>query len=97
MTTVGYGDIAPVTVIGQTIASFIMLIGYAIIAVPTGIVSAEMVKGDKKVDQNTQACRSCNDDEHADKLSTAISVVRLFKGFFAIWAYEKPNKNFLLS
>ena len=66
MTTVGYGDIAPVTVIGQTIASFIMLIGYAIIAVPTGIVSAEMVKGDKKVDQNTQACRSCNADEHAD-------------------------------
>lgn len=66
VTTVGYGDIAPVTVIGQTIASFIMLIGYAIIAVPTGIVSAEMVKGEKKIDQNTQACRSCNADEHTD-------------------------------
>ena len=66
VTTVGYGDIAPVTVIGQTIASFIMLIGYAIIAVPTGIVSAEMVKGEKKIDQNTQACRSSNADEHAD-------------------------------
>ena len=66
VTTVGYGDIAPVTVIGQTIASFIMLIGYAIIAVPTGIVSAEMVKGEKKIDQNTWACRSCNADEHAD-------------------------------
>ena len=56
VTTVGYGDIAPVTVIGQTIASFIMLIGYAIIAVPTGIVSAEMVKGsESKVSKNTQA------------------------------------------
>ena len=67
VTTVGYGDIAPVTVIGQTIASFIMLIGYAIIAVPTGIVSAEMVKGsESKVSKNTQACRSCSEDEHQD-------------------------------
>ena len=67
VTTVGYGDIAPVTVIGQTIASFIMLIGYAIIAVPTGIVSAEMVKGsENKVPKNTQACRSCSEDEHQD-------------------------------
>ncbi len=68
VTTVGYGDIAPVTVIGQTIASFIMLIGYAIIAVPTGIVSAEMVKGsENKVSKNTQACRSCSEDEHQDE------------------------------
>lgn len=67
VTTVGYGDIAPVTVIGQTIASFIMLIGYAIIAVPTGIVSAEMVKGSGNgVAENTQACRSCSKDEHQD-------------------------------
>lgn len=41
MTTVGYGDIAPVTYLGQTIASFIMIMGYGIIAVPTGIVTAE--------------------------------------------------------
>ena len=67
VTTVGYGDIAPTTVIGQTLASFIMLIGYAIIAVPTGIVSAEMVKGSsEKVSDNTQACRSCSEDEHPD-------------------------------
>ena len=67
VTTVGYGDIAPQTPIGQTIASFIMLIGYAIIAVPTGIVSAEMVKGQqKKVVENTQVCRTCNEDEHDD-------------------------------
>lgn len=42
LTTVGYGDIAPKTVLGQTIASIIMLLGYGIIAVPTGILSAEI-------------------------------------------------------
>lgn len=41
MTTVGYGDIAPITYVGKTIASFIMIMGYGIIAVPTGIVTAE--------------------------------------------------------
>ncbi|WP_426061407.1 ion transporter [Hymenobacter sp. B1770] len=43
VTTVGYGDISPVTVLGQTLASLLMILGYAIIAVPTGIVSAQMV------------------------------------------------------
>ena len=42
MTTVGYGDISPVTAMGQTIAAFIMLIGFTIIAVPTGIVTTEL-------------------------------------------------------
>jgi len=42
LTTVGYGDISPTTVIGQTLASILMILGYAIIAVPTGIVSAQM-------------------------------------------------------
>ncbi|QIX62122.1 ion transporter [Hymenobacter lutimineralis] len=42
LTTVGYGDISPVTVLGQTLASVLMILGYAIIAVPTGIVSAQM-------------------------------------------------------
>src|SRR5690606_30512000 len=42
LTTVGYGDISPVTVAGQFIASILMLLGYGIIAVPTGIVSAEV-------------------------------------------------------
>ena len=44
LTTVGYGDIAPKTPLGQGLASFIMIRGYGIIAVPTGIVSAEMVR-----------------------------------------------------
>lgn len=44
LTTVGYGDIAPVTILGQIIASFIMILGYAIIAIPTGIVSNELSK-----------------------------------------------------
>jgi voltage-gated potassium channel len=42
LTTVGYGDISPVTVLGRTLASILMILGYAIIAVPTGIVSAQM-------------------------------------------------------
>ena len=42
LTTVGYGDISPVTVLGQSLASVLMILGYAIIAVPTGIVSAQM-------------------------------------------------------
>lgn len=42
LTTVGYGDISPVTVLGQTLATLLMIMGYAIIAVPTGIVSAQM-------------------------------------------------------
>ncbi len=46
ITTVGYGDIAPQTVLGQTLASLVMIIGYAIIAVPTGIVSSELSKGE---------------------------------------------------
>ena len=44
LTTVGYGDIAPGTTIGRFIASIIMIMGYGIIAVPTGIVSAEMAQ-----------------------------------------------------
>ena len=45
ITTVGYGDIAPVTPLGQFVASVIMLLGYAIVAVPTGIVTMELVRG----------------------------------------------------
>ncbi|MGA0368786.1 MAG: ion transporter, partial [Kiritimatiellia bacterium] len=46
LTTVGYGDISPQTPLGQFFASMIMILGYAIIAVPTGIVSAAFVKGE---------------------------------------------------
>lgn len=68
LTTVGYGDIAPTTVSGQFIASIIMIMGYAIIAVPTGIVSSEMIRSDqrKKVNLNTQVCEGCQCDEHDD-------------------------------
>ncbi|MGB3587705.1 MAG: ion transporter [Tunicatimonas sp.] len=46
LTTVGYGDIAPQTVAGQTLASVVMILGYGIIAVPTGIVSVELSRAD---------------------------------------------------
>ena len=64
LTTVGYGDIAPQTVLGQTLASIIIIIGYAIIAVPTGIVGAEIAKTSTKY--NTQACPSCSLEGHDD-------------------------------
>ena len=67
LTTVGFGDIAPITPLGRFIASFIMITGYGIIAVPTGIVSAEYSKaGEKKPQINTQVCPYCNEDEHLD-------------------------------
>jgi len=65
LTTVGYGDIAPQTVIGQMLASLLMIIGYAIIAVPTGIVGAEIAKTDTKK-TNTQACKQCGKEGHDD-------------------------------
>lgn len=63
MTTVGYGDIAPQTVLGQMVASMIMIFGYGIIAVPTGIVSVELARGmdDKPV---TSCCVGCGLDNH---------------------------------
>ena len=67
MTTVGYGDITPITPIGQFIAAFVMIMGYAVIAVPTGIVSADLVKSNnKEVQLNTQSCGVCGTDDHKD-------------------------------
>jgi len=68
LTTVGYGDIAPATVVGQFIASIIMIMGYAIIAVPTGIVSSEMIRSEqkKKVSLNTHVCEYCHCNDHKD-------------------------------
>jgi voltage-gated potassium channel len=58
MTTVGYGDIAPQTALGKILASAIMILGYGIIAVPTGIVSVELAGVvTKKI--TTQACPDC--------------------------------------
>ncbi len=65
LTTVGYGDIAPSTFLGQSLASIIMITGYAIIAVPTGLVTAEIIRmGNKKI--NTQVCFHCNEEDHDD-------------------------------
>lgn len=67
LTTVGYGDIAPQTDLGQFIASVIMITGYAIIAVPTGIISAEIARqgtDGKKVAVSTQVCPSCSAEGH---------------------------------
>ncbi|WP_106795088.1 ion transporter [Aquimarina sp. Aq78] len=67
LTTVGYGDIAPVTPLGQFIAAIIMIMGYGIIAVPTGIVSAEYTHHQtSKVHLNTQSCSHCSENEHRD-------------------------------
>jgi voltage-gated potassium channel len=67
LTTVGYGDIAPITALGQFIASFIMIMGYGIIAIPTGIVSSEMTKYRRKdIETNTQSCPSCMTESHKD-------------------------------
>ena len=58
MTTVGYGDMVPVTVFGQTLASVIMLFGYAIIIVPTGIFSAEVLS-QRGTSTKQRKCASC--------------------------------------
>lgn len=64
VTTVGYGDIAPQTVPGQILASILMVIGYAIIAIPTGIVTVELA-GAQRDAVNTQACPACGVGGHA--------------------------------
>ncbi len=73
LTTVGYGDIAPQTNLGQFIATIIMVLGYGIIAVPTGIVTVEFSKNGKRkpvandvIHTNTQACPSCACEGHRD-------------------------------
>jgi len=65
LTTVGYGDISPQTPVGQFIASLVMIMGYAIIAVPTGIVTAEMMNP-SPIYKNTQVCPKCLFDKHDD-------------------------------
>lgn len=64
ITTVGYGDIAPATPLGKTIASFIMLLGYGILAVPTGIVTTEMALSARSHKQGNRACPSCGREGH---------------------------------
>ncbi|RMA64892.1 ion transporter [Ulvibacter antarcticus] len=74
LTTVGFGDIAPVTPLGQLLAAIIMIMGYGIIAVPTGIVSAEYTKAGKPLQKddpeyvhvNSQVCYHCGAAKHRD-------------------------------
>ncbi len=63
LTTVGYGDITPTTDFGQFLSAIVMITGYAVLAVPTGIVSVELFKGGKKK-ISTQACRYCGLEGH---------------------------------
>lgn len=68
LTTVGYGDISPQSPLGQFIASLVMILGYGIIAVPTGIVTAEFAK--KTLNNNAvntgKTCKKCNSQVHFD-------------------------------
>lgn len=65
LTTVGYGDISPATPLGQLIASAIMILGYGIIAIPTGIVSAQMAKNDQHTTNEIDSCPNCLFDNHS--------------------------------
>jgi voltage-gated potassium channel len=63
LTTVGFGDITPQTNFGQFLSAIVMILGYAVLAVPTGIVTMELVK---KQSINTKACPNCSKDGHDD-------------------------------
>jgi voltage-gated potassium channel len=65
MSTVGFGDIVPQTVLGRCVASVLMILGYAIIAVPTGIVTVELSAATRAA-RNTQACPACGAGNHDD-------------------------------
>lgn len=82
LTTVGYGDIAPTTAAGQALAAFIMILGYSIIAVPTGIVTSAMVKSEREQNEKT-TCHSCGtkltliDARYCHQCGTALSELDL--------------------
>lgn len=64
LTTVGFGDITPITPLGQFLSSIIMIMGYGIIAVPTGLVTAQIIND--KTHLNTQVCPNCSENKHRD-------------------------------
>ena len=68
MTTVGYGDVAPVTPLGRVLAAVIMIMGYGIIAVPTGIVTLELNEAHRK-QANTRTCPACSAEGHSYEAS----------------------------
>ena len=63
LTTVGYGDIAPITALGKFLAAIAMILGYAVIAVPTGIISTEMMREVNKM-QSSISCPNCSAEGH---------------------------------
>jgi voltage-gated potassium channel len=63
ITTVGYGDIAPQTALGQTVAAITTLLGYSLIIIPTGIFSVELVQQSQRA-VTTQSCPSCTREGH---------------------------------
>lgn len=66
LTTVGYGDITPSTELGQFLSAIVMILGYAILAVPTGIVTGELIESNRKKNHTTQTCRFCGQEGHDD-------------------------------
>lgn len=64
LTTVGFGDIAPQTGLGQALASVIMIVGYGIIAVPTGIVTYDMSQVFKDSENKNSICSNCKKEGH---------------------------------
>ena len=64
MTTVGYGDITPATPFGRALATMIMIMGYGIIAVPTGIVTMELNEASRRA-ANTKTCPNCAAEGHS--------------------------------
>ncbi|MEJ8801791.1 ion transporter [Pontibacter sp. H249] len=81
LTTVGYGDIAPQTPLGQILASFIMIMGYGIIAVPTGIVSVELAKTERDALALTKVCPNCHKEGHLPEASYCFNCGYHFKSF----------------
>ena len=64
VTTVGYGDVVAQTELGRFVTTLMILTGYAVIAVPTGIVTSELMRGDPVPDRSTDACPSCGVHGH---------------------------------
>jgi voltage-gated potassium channel len=65
LTTVGYGDITPITPLGQFLSALVMILGYAIIAVPTGIVTGELINQSRQAAAiTTRTCKHCTREGH---------------------------------
>lgn len=69
LSTVGYGDILPQTVAGKMISSFLMIVGYGVIAVPTGIITSEMTSARALPKTNDSFCPSCGQENHFSQAS----------------------------